>query len=62
MARTQKTAMLPRSTHFQRAYSKLGGVVRHRVDKTIDILHEDPRHPGLHTKRLQGPPTVGRAA
>lgn len=46
-----------RTTRFERAYLKLRGDDAQRVDKALARLAEDPAHPSLRVKRMQG--TVG---
>jgi mRNA-degrading endonuclease RelE of RelBE toxin-antitoxin system len=42
------------STRFDRDYKKLDPLLRHRVNKTIEILDEDPKRPGLRIERVKG--------
>ncbi len=39
---------------FRRAYRKLSPEDRKRVGLALRRIAEDPRHPGLHVKRMQG--------
>jgi mRNA-degrading endonuclease RelE of RelBE toxin-antitoxin system len=39
---------------FQKAYRKLPAGVQERVDKQIELLAGDFRHPSLHTKKIKG--------
>jgi mRNA-degrading endonuclease RelE of RelBE toxin-antitoxin system len=43
-----------RSTRFDRAYSKLDGVLRHRVERAIAVLLENPSRRGLNIERVKG--------
>jgi len=42
------------STRFDRDCKKLDGALRHRVDRAIAILLENPTRPGLNIERLKG--------
>jgi mRNA-degrading endonuclease RelE of RelBE toxin-antitoxin system len=42
------------STRFDRDYKKLDPLLQHRVKKTIGILVEDPKRPGLRIERVKG--------
>ena len=41
------------SPRFDKAFSKLEKRVRKAVERTILLLSDNPRHPGLHVKRLK---------
>ena len=45
------------TARFERAYVGLTDEEAVRVDKALRMLAEDPHHPGLRVKRVQG--TVG---
>lgn len=36
---------------FERAYKRLNQKIQNQVDKTIDLLIINPRHPSLHTHK-----------
>ncbi len=42
------------SPRFVKAYVKLSAALREKVDKAILLLQENPRHPSLQTKPIQG--------
>lgn len=39
---------------FEQAYEKLTQAERKSVYKAIGLLESNPKHPGLHVRRLQG--------
>ena len=39
---------------FQEAYTKLPQLVQKKVNKTLRLLDEDFRHPGLQARRIEG--------
>jgi len=39
---------------FKKAYRKLPADIQDKIDKHIDILAGDFRHPSLHTKKMKG--------
>lgn len=39
---------------FRACYRRLPKEIQRRVDKTLLLLKENPRHPSLHTKRMKG--------
>jgi mRNA-degrading endonuclease RelE of RelBE toxin-antitoxin system len=39
---------------FKKAYLKLPATVQDKVDKQLEILARDFRHPSLHTKKIKG--------
>lgn len=43
-----------RTERFKRAYRKLSPENRERARKAIRLLLENPRHPSLRVKRVQG--------
>lgn len=43
--------ILPR---FKRARRKKAPAMRDTIDDCVELLAKDPRHPGLHTHRVQG--------
>ena len=42
------------SPSFKKFYRKLPEVIRAKVKKVLTILAENPQHPSLQTKRIQG--------
>ena len=42
------------SPRFKKAYKKLSPALRAKVIKALALLKENPRHPSLRTKRVQG--------
>jgi addiction module RelE/StbE family toxin len=46
---------------FQRDYQGLPESIRKQVDKQIVQLMENPRHPSLHIKKMEGHPSVWEA-
>ena len=42
------------SRRFDKAYVKLPRDIRDKVDKAIKLLEENPRHPSLQTRPVQG--------
>lgn len=45
---------LRRLNRFKRAYRKLPRNHKPRVDRALRLLAENPRHPGLRVKAVQG--------
>ncbi len=45
---------IARTERFKRAYRKLSPEDQARAKKTIRLLLENPRHPGLRVKRVKG--------
>lgn len=43
-----------RSSRFLEAYARLTDEQRRRVSKALALFAEDPRHPSLRVKRIQG--------
>ena len=41
------------SSRFVKAYLKLPASIREKIDKAIQLLAENPRHPSLQTKPIQ---------
>ncbi len=39
---------------FEKAYVKLPGTIRKKVDKAIRLLADNPQHPSLRSKKIQG--------
>ena len=50
-----------RTESFKRAYRKLSRENRDRASKDIRQLVEDPRHPGLRVRRIEGTRNVWEA-
>ena len=50
-----------RTERFRRAYQSLPSSTRTRVDKTIDLLALNPRHPSLRLKKVQGETDIWEA-
>ena len=49
-------------THqFERAYKRLNRNIQNQVDKTIDLLMIDPRHPSLRTHKRKEDKTIWQA-
>jgi len=46
---------------FREAYRSLPDPLRKKADKAIRLLAENPRHPSLHLKKIQGTPGVWEA-
>jgi len=46
---------------FLKSFSLLPGVVQEKVKKQITLLANDPRHPSLQTKPIQGAPGIYEA-
>jgi mRNA interferase RelE/StbE len=46
---------------FQRAYNDLTDQDTERVKKALHLLAEDPRHPSLRVKRVQGTDRIWEA-
>jgi mRNA-degrading endonuclease RelE of RelBE toxin-antitoxin system len=42
------------SERFKKAYRGLPAEIRSKIDKAIRLLAENPRHPSLQTKPIQG--------
>lgn len=42
------------TNRFEKQYSKKTLDEKDKVDETLDILEQNPRHPGLHAHRIQG--------
>ena len=40
--------------HFARDYERLSQRLQHRVDKSLGLLLENPRHPSLQIKKMKG--------
>lgn len=45
---------IERTDYFKKDYQGLSKEVRERVEKAIELLLTDPRHPSLRTKKVQG--------
>jgi mRNA-degrading endonuclease RelE of RelBE toxin-antitoxin system len=52
------------TNRFKKAYRRLPQDIQSKVKKAIRLLDEDPRHPSLRVKRIQGTDKVyeGRIA
>lgn len=46
---------------FRSAYKSLPEVLRKKADKAIRLLADNPRHPSLHLKKIQGTPGIWEA-
>ncbi len=46
---------------FERAYKRLDRKIQDQIDRTIDLLIIDPRHPSLHTHKRKDDKTVWQA-
>lgn len=46
--------IVERSEQFKRAYQKLPSDIQERVKKTLLLFAENPRHPSLINKKMQG--------
>ena len=46
---------------FNKLYAQLPGDIRKKVQKAIYLLSDDPRHPSLRTKPIQGAPEIFEA-
>ena len=46
---------------FKTAYRSLPGVLRRKADKAVRLLAENPRHPSLRLKKIQGTPGIWEA-
>ncbi len=46
---------------FKACYKRLPADIQLRVDRTLQILRTDPRHPSLRTKKMKGPTNVWEA-
>ena len=42
------------SPRYKKSYRKLPEVIRAKVKKALTLLAENPQHPSLQTKRIQG--------
>ena len=40
--------------HFTKSYKKLSAQLRKQIDNKLLLLAENPNHPSLRTKRIQG--------
>ncbi len=45
---------------FAKEYERLPRPLQGRVDKTLELLLENPRHPSLHIKKSQATKTAGK--
>jgi len=43
---------------FIRKYRKKPPEQKEKLDKTLSLLETNPRHPGLHTHKVQGTPHI----
>ena len=46
-------ALIP-AKHFLKSYKKLTIQLQNQIDKKLIILAQNPNHPSLRTKRIQG--------
>jgi hypothetical protein len=46
---------------FKTSYRSLTNALQKKADKAIRLLAEDPRHPSLHLKKIQGAPGIWEA-
>ena len=46
---------------FTRAYRDLPSELQRKADKALRLLQENPRHPSLHLKKIQGTPGIWEA-
>ena len=46
--------ILERSERFKKQYKKLPFEMRERVNKTLLLFSEDPHHPSLGNKKMEG--------
>ncbi len=42
------------TAHFAREYARLPQQLQQRVDRALELLLENPRHPSLQTKKMKG--------
>lgn len=42
------------TNRFKKAYQRLPQTIQNKVKKALRLLLENPRHPSLHIKRIQG--------
>ena len=42
------------TNRFKKAYQRLPKTTQNKVKKALRLLVENPRHPSLHIKRIQG--------
>ncbi len=47
-----------RTDRFKKAYAKLPSEIQAKVVKAFQLFQENPRHPSLGVKRVQGMPDV----
>ncbi len=47
-----------RTERFKKAYAKLPPDIQDKVVKAFQLFKENPRHPSLGVKRVQGMPNV----
>lgn len=46
---------------FSRSFARLPAAVQEKIKKQIELLAENPRHPSLQTKPIQGAPGIYEA-
>jgi len=46
--------IVERSERFKKSYRKLPREIQERVKKTLLLFSEDPRHPSLQNKKMEG--------
>jgi mRNA-degrading endonuclease RelE of RelBE toxin-antitoxin system len=49
------------TTRFERALEKLSIGEQRSIDKTLLLLGENPHHPGLHVKKMEGVANIWEA-
>lgn len=42
------------TNRFKKAYQRLPQTIQNKVKKALRLLVENPKHPSLHIKRIQG--------
>ncbi len=42
------------TNRFKKAYQRLPQTIQNKVKKALRLLLENPKHPSLHIKRIQG--------
>jgi mRNA-degrading endonuclease RelE of RelBE toxin-antitoxin system len=49
------------TSKFRKQYGELSDVIQRKVDKAIEFLDTDFRHPGLHSHPVRGHPGIFEA-
>jgi len=49
------------SDHFRRKYAKLPVTIQSKVDKAVELLDSNFRHPGLRSHPVEGAPGIYEA-